>query len=122
MLVEPGYQNQSSRTKLPEPGYQSHAESGERGRDLVDVHAAVTCEGACRRQVVGAQVGGDDPVLVHLADGRPVHEVDEAVPVHCDAWSRRRGGAGGEEEEEQEEEESLGIISKPGASIKCLIP
>lgn len=46
------------------------------------MHAGVTGQGAGGGQVVAAEHRGDDPVKVHFPDHRPVHEIDQTVPVN----------------------------------------
>ena len=60
---------------------------GVRGSHLRDVHHGVTAQGAGGGEVVEAQQGGDDAVLVDPTDHGAVHEEDDAVLIHGDACS-----------------------------------
>lgn len=51
---------------------------------LRNIHDGVTAEGPGRGEVIGAQQGGDDPVLIDASDHRAIHEVNEPELVHCD--------------------------------------
>ena len=59
---------------------------GERESHLGHIHAGVTAQGPGRAEIVGAQQGGDDPILINASDHGAVHEIDQPRLVHCDAW------------------------------------
>ena len=58
---------------------------GAWGSHLSDVHHGVTAQGAGGGEVVEAQEGGDDAVLVDPTDHGAVHEEDDAILIHGDA-------------------------------------
>jgi len=63
---------------------------GARGSYLRDVHHRVTAQGSGGGEVVEAQKGGNDPVLVDPTDHGPVHEEDDAVLIHRDAYTLKQ--------------------------------
>lgn len=72
------------------PGEDKHADPGPQQTKpspyLRDIHHRVTAQGPGRAEIVGAQQGGDDPVLINASDHGAVHEIDQPRLVHCDAW------------------------------------
>lgn len=62
---------------------------------LGDVHHGVTAQGSRRSQVVEAQQGGYDTVLIDATDHGAVYEEDHTIFVHGDAWMRERDGWSG---------------------------
>lgn len=56
----------------------------KRQSHLGHVHAGVTAQWPDGSEVIGAQQGGDDSILVNLADHGSIDEVHESILVHCD--------------------------------------
>lgn len=59
---------------------------------LRNIHDRITAERPGRGQVIGAQEGGDDPILVNASDHGAIHEVNQPRLVHRDAWGREHSG------------------------------
>lgn len=57
---------------------------------LGHVHARITAQWPDSCEVIGAQQGGDDSILVNLADHGGVNEVHKPVLVYCNTWGRKR--------------------------------
>lgn len=55
---------------------------------LRNIHDRVTAEGPGRGKIIGAQQGGDDPILINASDHGAIHEVNQPRLVHRDAWER----------------------------------
>lgn len=55
----------------------------KRESHLGHIHAGVTAQWPDSSEVIGAQQGGDDPILVDLADHGGIDKVHEPVLVHC---------------------------------------
>ena len=55
----------------------------ERDSNLGHIHAGVTAQGPDGSEVIGAQQGGDDSILVDLADHGGVDKVHEPILVNC---------------------------------------
>lgn len=84
--MRPGDQRQSRRPATA----QSQRSTGPAGRSersyLGDVHDGVAAERSGRGQVIETQKSRDDTVLINPANHGSVHEEDDAVLIHCNAW------------------------------------
>lgn len=59
---------------------------------LGHVHARVTAQWSDSCEVIGAQQGGDDSVLVHLPDHGGINKVHKPILVYCNTWGRKQRG------------------------------
>lgn len=47
------------------------------------IHAGITAQWSDGSEVIGAQQGGDDSILVDLPDHGGIHKVHEPILVYC---------------------------------------